>query len=40
MLRWLPDLSHGESFPPVTPAAPAPAGLHLPDAPSPGRARV
>ncbi|GJF28826.1 membrane protein [Kitasatospora sp. NE20-6] len=39
-LRWLPDLSHGESFPPVTPAAPAPAGLHLPDAPSAGRTRV
>lgn len=39
-LNWLPNLSHGESFPPVTPAAPAPAGLHLPDGQSAGGARV
>jgi RND superfamily putative drug exporter len=41
--RWLnrlPSLSHGAPLPPVTPAAAAPAGLHLPDGPFPSDVRV
>ncbi|MFD9128496.1 MMPL family transporter [Kitasatospora sp. NPDC059571] len=39
-LNWLPNLSHGADIPPVTPAAAAPAGLHLPDGGRPRDARV
>ncbi|GAA0655633.1 MMPL family transporter [Kitasatospora atroaurantiaca] len=39
-LNWLPDLSHNDPIPPVTPAAPAPTGLHLPEGQYPSNARV